>query len=120
MPNDTQNTEPATMHTPDGGDMEHSHLGPVLGVIIILLALILGGLYLWGGMLAKQAETPVTEFPVNNEPETPRATADTQILETMSTSDNLDAIEADISSTNLDSIDSDLGTIDAELNAALE
>lgn len=98
-------------------DKPHSHLGPILGVLIIMLVLILGGLYLWGGMLSKEAVE--TEQPaVNNEPETPRAEADMEIMGTVSSSDELSAIEADVESTNLDSLDSDLTAAEAELNAA--
>ncbi len=100
--------------------MHQSHQGPLLGILVILLVLILTGLYLWGGMLSQQSE-PIQELPiVNNEPETPRAVADQAILETLSPSDELSAIEADLQSTNLDTIDSDLTPIDAELNARPE
>lgn len=97
--------------------IQHRHLGPILAVLVVLLLIILGGLYLWGGMLAKQA--PVPPPIVNNEPETPRATADVQILDVLSPSDELDAIDADLGSTNLDLIDSDLTAAEAELDAAL-
>lgn len=97
----------------------HSHIAPILGVLLIMLVLILGGLYLWGAALTeeKALETRVIE---NNEPETPRAEADAEILETVSTSDSLEAIEADIESTNLDSLDAEMNEIELELDAALE
>ena len=93
----------------------HAHIGPILGVLVIMLVLILSGLYLWGGMLSNEVIAPTEPPIVNNEPETVRATTDTQILETVSPSDDLNAIEADLSSTNLDSLDTDLTAIDAEL-----
>ncbi len=99
-------------------ESHHSHLGPVLGALILALVLILGGLYLWGSKLNQEA-TPTPETIINNEPETPRAAADQAIMETVSTSDELSAIEADLGSTNLDVLDTDITTIDAELNAAL-
>lgn len=109
-----------TMHTPEHfTGIQHSHLGPILGVLVIMLVLILSGLYLWGEMLSKQAQTTDETPIVNNEPETPRATADAQILDTLSPSDELDAIDADLNSTQLDSLDTELNTIDTELNAAL-
>ena len=107
-----------------------SHLGPILGVLIVLLVLILGGLYLWGSTLMDNAieeaavenlpttRTP-TEIPVNNEPENANARAEVEALETVSTSDEIEAIEADIDATNLDSLDAELDAIDAELDAAL-
>ncbi len=115
------NTEKTEMHMPTPvGAVRHSHTGPILGILVIALVLIFIGLYLWGGMLGPQVE-PIQEVPiVNNEPETPRAVADQAILETLSPSDEVSAIEADLSSTNFDSLDAELTTIDAELDAELE
>ncbi len=108
------------MHMPDQSPQEHhTHLGAILGILLLALALIFGGLYLWGGMLHEQNIPAPEPTLLNTEPETPRATTDAQILDTLSPSDELDAIDADLSSTNLDSLDTDLTTIDTELNAAL-
>ena len=100
-------------------ETHHKHLGPVLGALILALILILGGLYLWGSKLNEEV-VPVVETPINNEPETPRAAADQAIMETVSTSDELSAIEADLGSSNLETLDTDIAAIDAELNASLE
>ena len=98
--------------------------GPLLAVLVLVLLIILGGLYYWFATLeGTQAPTPtVTRPPVeqNFEPETPTATAQTEVLEVMSTSDEIEAIEADIEATNLDSLDAELQAIDAELEAALQ
>jgi hypothetical protein len=116
MPNEPQNNGGGTQFSAT----HHSHVGPILGVLIIVLILILGGLYLWGSMLSQsENEARVERTIPNNEPETPRATADRQILETTSSSNELDAISADLDTTNLDSIDTDLASIDTEMNAAL-
>lgn len=108
------------MHeTENLNEQHHTKLGPILGVLILILVLILVGLFLWGRIMNEQVipvETPI----VNNEPETTRAVADQQIFETLSPSDEIDAIEADISATNLDSLDTELGTIDVELDATLQ
>jgi len=97
----------------------------LLGIIIVLLVLILGGLYLWAStmsvepqMMDDAAGRPTSAE--NNEPESATADAQVQALETVSSSNSLEAIEADIESTNLDSIDAELGTIDAEIEAALQ
>ena len=113
---DTQNSaEPKTF-----SEEHQNHVGPILGVLVVVLVLILGGLYLWGSMItSSNNEARVERVIPNNEPETPRAAADTQILEIMSPSDEISAIEADLESTQLDSVDADLNTIDAEFNAAL-
>lgn len=108
------------MHTPENlNESHHKHLGPILGALILALALILGGLLFWGSRLNEEV-VPAPETLINNEPETPRAAADQAILETVSTSDELSAIEADLGSSNLDALDTDITAIDAELNAAIE
>lgn len=102
-------------------EQEMRYLGPIIGVLFVLLVLILGGLYIWGSMLTKDAEPGTIPRQIeNNEPETPRAEADTQILNTVSSSDDIDAIEADLESTDLDSLDAELDEIDRELDAALQ
>lgn len=113
MTNDPNKT---TMYTPESVDTS-AHNGPVLGIIVIVLVLIFGGLYLWGSELRKEEAMMPQPQIINNEPETPRAEADIEILNTMSPSDDLAAIEADISSTDLDSINADLNTVDAEVDA---
>lgn len=92
----------------------HSMLGIVIGILITILALILCGLYLWGSMLGEEDVVP-QQTRENNEPETVRNTADIEILRTVSGSDELSAIEADLLSTNLDGLESELTIIDAEL-----
>lgn len=104
---------------PNLNESHHKHLGLILGVLILALVLILGGLYLWGSKLNEEAVIEI-ETPINNEPETPRAAADQAILETVSTSDELGAIEADLGSSNLEALDTDIAAIDAELNTAIE
>ncbi|MFT7507007.1 MAG: hypothetical protein ACI92I_000144 [Acidimicrobiales bacterium] len=103
-----------------------THLGIILGVLIVLLILILSGLYLWTTTLTSEApivNTPVVERPTaeeNNEPESTKAEAEVETLQAVSTSDEIDAIEADIESTNFDELDAEMEAITAELDAALE
>jgi hypothetical protein len=114
MPNEPQNVPPHF------SEAHHSHVGAILGTLIVILILILGGLYLWGSMLSSsQNEARVERTIPNNEPETPRAGADRQILETTSSSNELDAISADLDSTNLDSLDTELGQIETEMAASM-
>ncbi len=97
-----------------------AHMGPILAGLIIILVLIFIGMYLWGASLATvPTPEPLPEI-INNEPETPRAIADQEIFETLSPSDELEAIEADLGSTNFDSLDTDITTIDAELSGDLQ
>ena len=117
MTNESQNKDATPF-----SEARHSHVGPILGVLIVILIIILGGLYLWGSMLPEegnQARVVDRTLP-NNEPETTRAQADRQIMDTTSSSNDLDAIYADLESTNLNDLDTDLKQIDAEMNSSLK
>ena len=108
-------------HTPPTLTEEHhSYIAPILGVLLVILVLILVGLYLWGAALTNEPVVIEPRVIENNEPETPRAEADAQILETVSPSDSLEAIEIDIESTNLDSLDAELDEIERELESGLQ
>lgn len=98
--------------------------GPLLLILTVLLVAILAGMYYWFSTLTSTpvAVTPTVERPTveeNNEPESTTAEAQTEVLEVVSTSDEITAIEADIEATDLDSLDAELEAIDAELEAAL-
>lgn len=96
-----------------------SHFGLIIGALIIVLALVLGGLYVWSRMMIDPATPiPTPERPSaaqNNEPESTTAEARAETLDVVSTSDELDVIEADLEATKLDDFESDLNAIDAEL-----
>ncbi len=127
MPETNNNDTPTTpdiskveLRVPSGTNgVHHAHVGPILAVLIIMLVFIFGGLYLWGGMLGTETPVPVETMPLNDEPETTRANVDQEILEVVSPSDELSAIDADVNSTNFGSLDSDLSTIDIEFDTAL-
>lgn len=114
-----------TQPTSEAPAEKHGMLGPVVGVLVIVLVLILGGLYLWGTTLQNETPTPYipsVERPsaeANNEPESTNAEADVETMSAVSTSDEIEAIEADIESTELDELDAELDAIEAELDAAL-
>lgn len=118
--NPTSDNAPIAMRTPPQyTNPHHSQTGVVLGILIVLLVIILGGLYLWGASLSKESALPTVPEIINDEPETPRADADVQMLKTVSPSDELDAIEADLESTNLDILGTEIDTLDNELNSGL-
>jgi hypothetical protein len=98
---------------------QYPSLLAVAALVILLIALLLGILYVWGSVLTHDGITqtaPTAQKPlINNEPETPRMTADVQALNTLSSSDELSAIRADLESTSLNSIDTDMQSIEAEL-----
>lgn len=100
----------------------HSYMGIIIAILIILLLGILGGLYLWAQNLQQNAQlSEVIEENVrptaeeNNEPESNNAEAAVQVLETVSNSDELYAIEADLESTQVEGFEADVNAIDAAL-----
>ncbi len=116
MANESQNKDATPF-----SEARHSQVGPILGVLIVILIIILGGLYLWGSMLPKQENQARVERALPNyEPETTRAVADRQIMDTTSSSNDLDAIYADLESTNLNDLDADLTQVEAEMNSSLK
>lgn len=80
-------------------------VGPVIGALIVLLVLILGGLYLWGSKLERDA--------MNNPPFILGDQNTDAGLPPTSESDEVSAIEADINST-------DLATFESEVNADMQ
>lgn len=138
MNEETQNTTPQTpnfdgekMKMPENSGMKvEQHevksvtTGPILVILAILLVGILGGLYYWFGTL-ESTPVPITtpiERPTpeeNNEPESTTAEARTENMETVSTSDEIAAIEADLEATDIETLDAELEAIEAELNASI-
>lgn len=135
------NTEEHEVHTPDfaGEKMkmpENSDIapeeksssvlkGPIIAAIAIALMVILAGLYYWFFLMnAEPAPAPIAaERPTaeeNNEPESTTAEAQTETMQTTSSSDELSAIEADLESTDLNNLDAELTTMENELDAAAE
>ena len=71
---------------------------------------------MWGSTLTTEDIAPEeTVTRINKEPETPRNDADIQALKTVSSSDELYAIEADLESTNLDTLEAEVEIIESEL-----
>lgn len=103
-------------------DQDSSYLVFILGALIVILVLLLGGLYLWSSTMNQEIPIPSmsNERPTaeeNNEPESNNAEADVETAAAMSTSDSLDAIEADLNSTELNDLDSGLNEIQIEMEA---
>lgn len=94
-----------------GNPQSASPIGPIVGVIIIVLVLALGGLYFWGKELAQQDSLESTNDIVN----TPDSS--TESLKSQGSSDELSSIETDISATNFSDLDKELRDIDAEAQA---
>ena len=101
-----------------------SYFGIILSILIVVLMCILGGLYIWSEHILKnntsESGIPSSSRPTpeqNNEPESTTAEAHVETLGAMSTSDEIDAIEADLEATTMNDevFEAELGTIDAEL-----
>lgn len=84
-------------------------VGPVIGISIIVLVLLVGGLYFWGEQAKKQErqETEQKAREIENAPD-----SKTDRLNTQSSSDAASSIEADLSATDLNNLDE--GTSEAE------
>lgn len=125
--NEKPNVDNLKMHMPEGslaipegGSEQRIANGPILVLLIVLLILIIGGMYWWYTKLQGEPFLPTPTRPTaeqNNEPESTTAEAQTETMQAVSTSDEINAIEADLETTNLDSLDTELQAIESELNA---
>lgn len=114
---------PTEKLTKVGSDYAHNQTrGAFIILLIVALILISIGMFYWYKTASNiPVVTPTPLRPTtetNKEPETPTATAQVESFGAMSTSDEINAIEADIESTNLDSLESEMSQIDAELKSA--
>ena len=84
-------------------------MGPIVGVVIIVIVLIFGGLYFWGSQLSEEKEMTAEEI---------AAQEDTMLikLQEQSASDEIADIEADLNATDLEGLDAELDQIDQDLN----
>ena len=98
-----------------GEPKEHSSaLGPILGVLIIILVLVLGGLYLWGGALVNERDDMMDDDEMMDgmhDQDENSVEADIEALGNVNQSDELEAIEEDLDNTLLE-LDQELDDID--------
>jgi hypothetical protein len=90
----------------------------VFKIVSLVLVVLLFSLYWYLTHKEPEVTKTVPQRPtpdMNREPESPTAYAQVDSLNTLSTSDDLGAIEADLESTNLESLTQDLNAIEAEL-----
>ena len=110
---------------PEGSDFgrhDHespSHLGLVLGILVVLLVLIAGGMYLWGASLFK-ADPDVANNPgFVTPPETGNNNGggeeEESALSNLESSDEIDFILDDLKKVDIDSIEDELNQIESEL-----
>ena len=87
-------------------------MGPVMGIVIIIIILVFGGLYFWGARINNLQ---------NEDEEIPLILGDdgTNVTQSQTTSDSPENIEDDFDTTDIDEleaqIESDLSTIELEL-----
>lgn len=99
----------------------HWGFGLVLGGLGVILVIVLVGIYYWYLALPPVVISDPSLRPSeaqNQEPESTNARAQTSALNTMSTSNELSAIKADIESTDITNLDTELVAIEAEITAA--
>lgn len=95
---------------------------PIIILLFLILVAILAGLFYWYLLVAKPEAIPGALRPTaaeNNEPESTTAEARTEVMDIVSTSDELSAIKADLETTHLGDLQAEMTPIKAELDAAL-
>lgn len=105
------------------GQIPERQFGIILWILVGVLVVMLIGLYAWYRTLTPTASAPAPtpDRPTaaeNREPESTTAVAQTRAFAAMSSSDELDAIAADLESTDLASLTQEAPTIEAELERA--
>jgi hypothetical protein len=90
-----------------------SSVGGVLGTIIIIAIIIIGGLYFWGKRIEenKAKQNLITDF-TPGEVVTPVVTdyveSEANVIKSVTPSDELDSIEADLNNTKLEDLSPEL------------
>ena len=117
MPSQSEGTQqaPTQEEASSSGQTQQKSMGPMLGIVIIVVLLVLGGFYFWGTQIKDKSQVQenaeVTAEDIANQEDTAL-----ENLNTQSTSDEIDDIEADLDATDLESLDSELDAIDQELS----
>jgi hypothetical protein len=89
---------------------EEKSIGSAIGIIIIIVIILLGGLYFWGQRTASLAPVPAPQETKQTAAQ-PTAPADVNQLNTQSSSDSLNSIQADVNATNLNGLGSEVGAV---------
>ena len=98
-------------NTPQSDNADKSAFGPIAGIAIIVIVLIVGGVYLW--MTATDQDVDESQLPVIQSGG--EAEAIVNQLNTQGTSDEIADIEADLNTTELENLDSELDDLLNEL-----
>ena len=117
MPSQSEGTQqaPTQEEASSSGQTQQKSMGPMLGIVIIVVLLVLGGFYFWGTQIKDKSQVQenaeVTAEDIANQEDTAL-----ENLNTQSTSDEIDDIEADLDATDLESLDSELDAFDQDLS----
>ena len=84
---------------------QKSSVGSIIGTIIIISIIILGGLYFWGKRIE---DAKIKQNLVTDNTGEPLNYNEASVIKTMSSSDDLSSIEADLNTTNLDDLDREI------------
>ena len=89
-------------------EQNKSSIGSIIGTIIIIALIILGGLYFWGKRIeeSKSIQNVLTD---TTEPATTDQN-EAAVIKSMSASDDINSIEADLKNTNLDNLGAEVNT----------
>ena len=110
-PAETPSNEEAVPNTLQGNAPQQSSSGPLVGVAIIIIVLIVGGIYFWSTAVDRDKET--RQLPtIQSGGETD---AIVNQLNTQGISDEVADIEADLNLTDLENLDSELDVLLNEL-----
>ncbi|MCR4306531.1 MAG: hypothetical protein NUV42_01030 [Candidatus Yonathbacteria bacterium] len=109
--------EPPKMDVPlSSVPEEKMHVGPLIGIIIIAVVMILGGLYFWGQKVNNVPPQENTADSMTAEKVAGQPDEALNALGTQGTSDSVADIDADLSATVLNGLDAEVGKIEAQLN----
>lgn len=81
-------------------------VGPMVGLVIVIILIVLGGIYFWKEMEYKKNDVGYDQN-----------TDEMYAIQNQNDSDEINTIEADLEATNIDTIDSEINSIDTELQA---
>lgn len=103
-------TEGNSAPLPPQPDNQEKSFGPLIGIIIIIVLLVIGGLYYWFNLDIGTERDEMTAEEILAEKD-----LKLEALEQQGTSDEVAAIEEDLAATDLEGLDAELEQIDQEL-----
>jgi hypothetical protein len=119
IPNVDMNSAPPEISTPENEPAKPGGIGPLIGIIIIVVLIAIGGFYYWGLKLTEK-QTPDNFVSEEVLLEGTDSDAVVDALLDQNTSDSIETIEEDLNDTDLNGLDAELSDIERELDSALQ